>query len=263
MQGPLANEQGILQQKLKGEIVMKFEKAKKFLKKNAVRILCAGMIMTGAAVAVMPSSFAAVTQKEMDMEVPMYDPSDKSFFLVKDRNTADYCEKTMGYKRITFASFDSQQTPVFMTQRMTPDQAKYKAKFAYMAAGYDDATATALVNAMAKNYEASPDNWWKIAYTDIGMYLHAAHCPSLEETEALEKKLTGTVMTGTHQGIMWHENDDETAGAVATTSGKKAGSAAEEVNQLYASLVTSGKTSDQAMAEVNAQLASIIAKYAK
>lgn len=241
---------------------MRIERVKKFLKMNAVRILCAGMIMTGVAVAVIPNSYAAVTQREMNVEVAMYDPSDKSIFLVKDRNTADYCEKTMGYKRVLFSSLNT-RVPVFMTQRMTADQAKYKAKFVYMAAGYDEATAVALVNAIADCYEASPDNWWDIAFHDVYVYLHGP-LVQLEQAEAIEKQLTGTVMMGTHQGVDGHENDDAAANSTTTSaaSNKKAGSAAEEVNQLYASLVASGKTSDQAMAEVNAQLASIIAKYA-
>lgn len=241
---------------------MRFEKAKKFLRANVARILCAGMIAIGAVVATPFSSFAAVTGYEMAQEVPMYDPKDGSSYLVKNRSVADMEVKKYGCIMVTADSAFTDH-PIAMTQRMTADQAKYKAKFFYMAAGYDEATATAMVNAIASRYEASPDKWYSIAWDDAYVAACQTHL-TLEKVEALEKQMTGTVMTGTHQAIHGHSNDVETATATSSAaSEKKASSAAEEVDQLYASLIASGKTSEQAMAEVNAQLASIIAKYAK
>lgn len=241
---------------------MRFEGAKKFLRANVARILCAGMIAIGAVVATPFSSFAAATGYELAQEVAMYDPKDGTIYFAENRNDADFFEKTEGWKRITTDSAKA-GVPVVMTQRMTADQAKYKAKFFYMTAGYDEATATAMVNAIANRYEASPDEWYNIAWDDAYVAASQVHL-TLEKVEALEKQMTGTVMTGTHQAILGHSNDVETATVTSSTaSEKKAGSAAEEVDQLYASLIASGKTSEQAMAEVNAQLASIIAKYTK
>lgn len=249
---------------------MKFERVKAFLKTNAIRVACAGAIMVSAAVAIMPRSYAAATLWDMVVEVPMYDPADGSYFLVQDRTVADECEKKYGWIRTPESSLNT-HVLIKMTQHMTAEQAKYKAQFVFMAAGYDAATATAMVNSgqLASMLTASPDNWFNIAYNygymwtglDSSMMRHVG----LDDAEAVEKKVTGKVMLGTHQLYEGHENDTSTTcvKAAANTTTKTAGSAEEEVNQLYASLVASGKTPDQAMAEVNAQLASIIAKYAK
>ncbi len=242
---------------------MRFEGAKNFLRANVARILCAGMIAIGAVVATPFSSFAAVTAFDMAQEVWMYDPSDGSMFLTENRNVADECEQ-YGWKRITADSVDAGK-PVVMTQRMTAEQAKYKAKFVYMSAGYDEATALAMINSVSAAYEGSPDRWYQIAVAH--MYCtHGApyEKANLKRAEAIEKQMTGTVMMGTHQAISGYGPETEsTATASTAAAGKKASSAAEEVDQLYASLIASGKTSEQAMAEVNAQLASIIAKYTK
>lgn len=231
---------------------MRFEKVKKVLKNKAARVVCAGMIMAGAAAAVMPNSYAAVLGIDMAAEVGMYDPSDGSFFFVENRTVADECTKKYGWVQVTNESVDT-GVVIPITTRLTAEQAMYKAKFVYMYCGATESQAIARVNKLADRYTNSPDRWWEIAgadccsnpfkqSTDDWMWVTKA------KVEQLEQQLTGTVLYST--------------GTTASASTKYS-SAEEEVNQLYASLVANGKTSDQAMAEVNAQLATIIAKYAK
>ncbi len=232
---------------------MRFEKIKKVLKSKVVRVACAAMITVSTAAAIIPNSHAAVLGIEMAQEVAMYDPSDGSFFFIANRNEADECEREFGWIQVTNESVNTGVViPVDKSKRLTPEQALYKAKFVYMYLGATEADAAANVNNIAHYIVESPDNWWQIVDRDgatMSLRWNARNYSySQADVEQYELRLTGSILGG---------------GTTTASTGVKYNSAAEEVNQLYATLIASGKTSDQAMAEVNAQLATIIAKYTK